>query len=109
MRNLASVLLDQGRAAHAEPLAREALAIFSQETPSSWRVADAASVLGGCLAAQGRFAEAEPMLVDAYETLAKDQGDGKRRAGEARARVAVLYTAWRKPELAAEYAGRTNR
>lgn len=109
VRGLASVLLDQGRVAEAEPLAREAVAIFRQATPDSWRVADAESVLGGCLAAQKRYAEAEPMLVRAYEALAKDQGDGSRRAGEALDRVVVLYKAWGKPERAAEYAVRTGR
>lgn len=37
------------------------------------------------------------MLVGAYEELAKDQGDGNRRAGEARARVAALYKVLVKP------------
>jgi len=97
------VLLDEGRAAEAEPLAQEALAVLREAAPTSWRVADAESVLGGCLAAQGRFGEAEPMLVGAYETLEKDPADGSRRAGEARARVAALYKAWGKPERAAAY------
>jgi eukaryotic-like serine/threonine-protein kinase len=109
LRNLASVLLARGRVPEAESLAREALSIFRKSTPTSWRVADAESVLGGCLAARRRFGEAEPMLVRAYEALAKDQGDGNRRAGEARARVVVLYKAWGKPELAAEYAVRKKR
>ena len=109
LRGLASALLEQGRAAAAEPRAREALEILRREAPSSWRIADTESVLGGCLAAQGRFAEAEPMLVGAYEVLEKDQGDGKRRAGEARVRVVGLYKAWGKADLAAEYAARTNR
>jgi tetratricopeptide (TPR) repeat protein len=104
LRGLASVLLDQGKVTEAEPRAREALAIFRQTAPSSWRVADAESVLGGCLAAQGHFREAEPMLVGAYEALAKAPADGSRRVGEARGRVVVLYKAWGKPERAAEYA-----
>jgi eukaryotic-like serine/threonine-protein kinase len=108
-RGLASVLLDQRRAAEAEPLAREALAIFREETPNSWRIADAESVLGGCLAAQGHFAEAEPLLVGAYETLAKDPGDGNRRAGEALSRVVLFYKAWGRPEQAAEYAVKAGR
>ena len=49
------------------------------------------------------------MLVASYEALAKDPGDGNRRAGEARARVVVLYKAWGKPERAAEYAVKANR
>jgi len=98
LRGLASVLLDQGRAREAEPLAREALAILQKATPASWRVADAESVLGGCLAVQGRFEEAEPLLVGAYEALAKDPADGSRRVGEARSRVAALYKSWGKPD-----------
>jgi len=109
LRNLASVLLDQGRAAEAEPLAREAVTVLLQVTPSSWRLADAESVLGGCLVAQGRYAEAEPMLVGAYKTLAKDPSDGNRRAGEALIRVLALYKAWGKPERVAEYAAKMTR
>jgi serine/threonine-protein kinase len=104
MRNLASVLLDQGRVAEAEPLAREALEIQRQAIPTSWRVADAEGVLGGCLAAQGRFKEAEALLVGAYEALSKDQGDGGRHVDEARSRIAALYEAWGKSDRAAAYA-----
>ena len=109
LRGLASVLLDQRRAAEAEPLAREALAIFREKTPDSWRVADAESILGGCLAAQRRFEEAEPLLVGAYEALAKDPADGKRRAGEALARVVALYRTSGQPERAAMYKARGNQ
>lgn len=109
LRGLASVLLDQRRAAEAEPLAREALGIFREETPDSWRVADAESILGGCLAAQGRFEEAEPLLVGAYEALAKDPADGNRRAGEALARVVTLYRSSGKPERAAMYEVKGNQ
>ena len=109
MRGLASVLLDQGRVAEAEPLAREALATLREAKAPSWRVADAESVLGGCLVARRRFGEAEPLLVGAYEALAKGPGDGSRRVGEARARVVALYKVWGKPELAAEYAVKTGR
>ncbi len=97
LRNLASVLLDQGRAAEAEPLAREAVAVLRQASPTSWRVADAESVLGGSLAAEGRFAEAEPLLVGAVEALAKEPEIDARKVEEAQARVAALYRAWGRP------------
>ncbi|MES1245352.1 MAG: serine/threonine-protein kinase [Acidobacteriota bacterium] len=98
LRNLAAVLLEEGRAAEAEPLARESLAILKEASPSSWRVADAESVLGGCLAAQGRYGEAEPLLVGGYEALAKEPSDGSRKVGEALARLNHLYRAWGRPE-----------
>lgn len=107
LRGLASVLLDQSKVAEAEPLAREALATFREAKAPSWRIADAESVLGGCLAARRRFEEAEPLLVGAYEALAKGPGDGSRRAGEARARIVAFYKAWGRQELAAEYAVKT--
>jgi serine/threonine protein kinase/tetratricopeptide (TPR) repeat protein len=106
LRNLASVLIMEGKASEGEARAREALAIFRAKTPDSWRVADAESVLGGCLAAQRRFAEAEPLLTASYPILAKDPGDGAKHAPEALKRIVDLYTAWGKPEKAAEYQGR---
>jgi len=103
LRNLASVLVSERRAAEAEPLAREALAIFQAKTPKHWRVADAESVLGGCLAGLGRFPEAEPLLLESYPILLKDKGDGAKHAAEARQRIIDLYTVWGKPERLAAY------
>ncbi|HWN41235.1 MAG TPA: serine/threonine-protein kinase [Thermoanaerobaculia bacterium] len=68
LRNFAALLLETGRPAVAEPLVREALSIFQDAEPASpVRIADAESVLGGCLAAQGRMAEAEPLLRGSWE------------------------------------------
>jgi serine/threonine-protein kinase len=103
LRNLASVLLVEKRIGEAEADAREAAAVFhSQETPT-WRAADADSVLGGSLVAQGKFQEAEPLLIQSYPILLKDPGDGAKHAEEARQRIVDLYTAWGKPEKAAEF------
>jgi tetratricopeptide (TPR) repeat protein len=102
--NLASALLEQKRAAEAEPLAREALEIFRTTSPGVWRVADAESVLGGCLARLGRFAEAEPMLLGSYAVLAREpEGSGARAAPAALERIVVLYKAWGRPDKAAVY------
>jgi eukaryotic-like serine/threonine-protein kinase len=103
LRNLASVLVSEGKAAEAEPRAREALAIFQVKSPAPWRVPDAESVLGGCLAALGRFPEAEPLLVKSYPALQHDKGEGAKHAPEARQRIVDLYTAWGKPERLAAY------
>jgi len=86
LRNYAALLLDTGRPAAAEPLIREALSIF-QEVGSDLRIADAESVLGGCLAAQGRIAEGEPLLRGSWEAL-KEMGDeGARYREQARQRL----------------------
>ncbi len=103
LRNLASVLVTVGKATEGEAKARESLAIFQTSDPDSFRVADAKSVLGSCLAAQRRFDEAEPLLVQSYPVLKEDTGDGAKYAPAARQRIVDLYTAWGKPERAAEY------
>lgn len=106
LRHLAAALLAQGRAAEAEPLAREALEIFRTKAPGSWRIADAESVLGGCLADLGRFAEAEPLLLGSYAVLSREQeAAGARVAPAALDRIIGLYTAWDRPERAAVYRG----
>jgi serine/threonine-protein kinase len=103
LRNLASALISNRKATEAEPLAREALAIFYIKMPKSWRIADTESVLGGCLAALGRFPEAEPLLLNGYLALQQDKGDGAKHLQEARQRIVDLYTAWGKPERLVEY------
>jgi serine/threonine-protein kinase len=103
LRNLASVLVTLRKASEAEAKAREALAIFRVSKPDSWRVADAESVLGSCLAAQRRFQEAEPLLTESYPMLKRDSGDGAKQAPAALRRIVDLYTVWGKPDRAAEY------
>jgi serine/threonine protein kinase/Flp pilus assembly protein TadD len=103
LRNLASVLLIEKQATEAEVHAREASSIFHSQETQPWRAHDADSVLGGCLLAQGKFQEAEPLLIQSYPILLKDSGDGAKHAAEARQRIVDLYTAWGKPERAAEY------
>ena len=62
------------------------------------------SVRGGALAGLGRFAEAEPLLVSAYEGI-KDRGGvapvDKRRALD---RIIQLYDSWNATELGKGYA-----
>jgi eukaryotic-like serine/threonine-protein kinase len=108
LRNLAAALGEQGKGREAEPLAREALAIFRKSGENPWRVPDAESVLGSCLAAQGRFAEAEPLLLGSYPILKADPGEGGRAAPAALRRIVDLYTAWGRPERASAWRGLLN-
>ncbi len=72
MRNLASLHSIRPDLGSCEPPAREAYEeLIARYWPEHWRVADAASVLGGCLANLGRDAEAEPLLVEGFERLSK--------------------------------------
>jgi tetratricopeptide (TPR) repeat protein len=103
LRNLAAVLVAQGKGREAETLVREALAIFREKQPDSWRVADIESVLGSCLVAQGRFVEAEPILLRSYPILKADPGTGSSYAPAALQRILDLYNAWGRPERAAAW------
>jgi tetratricopeptide (TPR) repeat protein/tRNA A-37 threonylcarbamoyl transferase component Bud32 len=103
LRNLASLLAAHGDAAKAEPLAREALSVFQAAAPAHWRTADAESVLGGCLTGLGRYAEAEPLLLDGYRRLAQSSGEGRQHLREAVRRLVDLYTASKRDDRAALY------
>jgi tetratricopeptide (TPR) repeat protein len=101
LRNLAALLSRRDPAA-SEPLAREALAVFTATQPAgSWRIADAESVVGACLTGRRRFDEAEPLLLDGYQRLAQARDEGRQHAREALDRLVHLYTAWRREDRAA--------
>jgi serine/threonine protein kinase/tetratricopeptide (TPR) repeat protein len=72
--------------------------------------AEAESGLGAALAGQGRFAEAEPLLVHAFEKLTAQReqlaGDRDKLLREATDRLVVFYTACEKPDRAAEWRAR---
>jgi tetratricopeptide (TPR) repeat protein len=100
---LAEILLDQGQYTEAEPLASECLAIREKKLPDSWRRFSAMSLLGGTLSGQGKFEEAEPLLLNGYEgmlTSPNPLGLGKPKGLE---RIIRLYEAWDRPDKAAEW------
>ena len=111
-------LTRSGHANEAEPFGREALEIsrrwFAKFEHGSESVAIAEGVLGECLAAQGRFDEAEPLIVHSYDVLKAfpgvsiDTPSGKldpyaKWRALAGKRAVDLYVKWQKPELAASY------
>jgi tetratricopeptide (TPR) repeat protein/tRNA A-37 threonylcarbamoyl transferase component Bud32 len=65
----ASALLNDGKFAEAEPLARDCLAWREKVLPDDWLTFHIRSVLGGCLLGQKKYVEAEPLLVAGYEGL----------------------------------------
>ena len=101
-------LLNQGKFAQAEPLARECLALREIMIPDDWRTFNARSLLGGCLLGQMKYAEAEPLLLSGYEGL-KQREDKilpaarELRLREALQRLAQLDEATGRPEQAAEW------
>ncbi len=59
--------------------------------------------LGLSLMEARRYADAEPLLMQSFETAQKQFGDDDVRTNTFRARLADLYTRWGKPEQAAKY------
>jgi len=86
---------------------RESLAIREKAAPDDWTRYDAMSLLGGSLLGQGRFAEAESLIVAGCEGMEarKSQIPVPERfcLREAAARVVHLYEGWSKFEQAAAW------
>jgi tetratricopeptide (TPR) repeat protein len=97
-----SFLVEEGRPAEAEPLLRECLQLRERLIPEDWTRYNAMSMLGECLAAQDKYAEAEPLLVDGYAKMSPPLMFRDRRS-LALDRIVKMYEAWGKPERAAEW------
>jgi hypothetical protein len=92
-------LMAVGRYGEAADLLGGCLAIRQKALPEGhWLVADTTSRLGHALAGQGKFTEAEALLLEGYAGLNADEltpGDGIRQAIE---RIINLYESWEKPD-----------
>jgi tetratricopeptide (TPR) repeat protein/tRNA A-37 threonylcarbamoyl transferase component Bud32 len=95
---LAQNLLAQSRWPEAEPLLRESLAIQEKANPDDWSRYDAMSLLGWAILGQGRYAAAEPLVVDGYQGMkareARVAAFERSRLREAALRVVRLYESW---------------
>ncbi len=70
MLNLARVQIARGRGAATEPVLRYVLSVRQRILiEGDCRIAQAQSLLGASLLAQGRYAEAEPLMVAAANGL----------------------------------------
>jgi len=88
---LANLLIDMDRPDEAEPLARAAHGALVQLLPAGhYRAAIAANALGAALLAQGRIAEAEPLLEESCDLLATTVGRDAPVARQALSRLDFL-------------------
>ena len=93
-----------GRAQQAEPMLRQALDMRLGKMPkNSNPIAIAQGALGQCLTVQKRYAEAESLLKESYETLKATQVSGSPILVKAAQRCAALYMAWGRPSEAIQY------
>src|SRR5207302_5169437 len=99
-----SVLTDLDQAAEAEPLLREGLALRAKHRRDAhWLTANARSLLGGCLAKQQKFADAEPLLLRGYQGLSEAKDTPPERLHLALGRLVQLYAAWGQENRAEQW------
>jgi tetratricopeptide (TPR) repeat protein len=109
LNRLGSDLLQQEKPAAAEACVREALAILEKH-PNAGETLYGRSLLGFALMDQGKYAEAEPLLLQAYQERKRSETDHKhegpparRRQIETLERLVKLYDAWGRPDQAAQW------
>jgi eukaryotic-like serine/threonine-protein kinase len=92
---LARNLLLQERFAEAEPIAREAIAVYEKERPKDPTRFYFVSILGAVLCGQKSYDQAEPLLLQGYEGMKQQEtlllAIWKRRMGETGERVVHFY------------------
>jgi serine/threonine protein kinase/tetratricopeptide (TPR) repeat protein len=104
MLNLARVQLARGQGAGTEEVLRTVLSVRqSTYKEGDWRIAQAKSLLGASLLAQGRYAEAEPLMVAAADALKPVAGLQNRERLANRRRLATLYDKQGRREQADVY------
>jgi eukaryotic-like serine/threonine-protein kinase len=107
---LGRMLLDEKRWAEAERALRRGLAIREAKQPDLWPTFNVKSLLGAALLFQGKFAQAEPLVLAGYEGLKTREsalsGKTKPRLAEAAARIIQLYEAWGKKDKAESWRAR---
>ncbi len=101
--NLAAGLRDGGQL-------DEALGVFEQSSQAAaslplehWLLPYLKGGHGETLLLLGRFAEAEPLLLESHRVFLATRGRGHPMTRKAAARLADLYRAWGRPERAADY------
>jgi eukaryotic-like serine/threonine-protein kinase len=104
---LAEAYLSEGKFVDSEPLARDAFDFNKSKQPDDLDRFYSQSLLGGSLAGQNKYAEAEPLLIEGYQgMLARKDEIPLPYLGQldrARERIVQLYQAWGKPAKAAEW------
>src|SRR5262249_40532621 len=106
LATLGRIKLRLKKADEAEPLLRESLRIYEKQSAESLPHFGAQSLLGECLTARGKYADAESLVVAGYEGLrqrAKEIPAGDNSLADAGERAVRLYEVWGKPEKAATW------
>ncbi len=102
---LAGIWNRQGRLADSEALLRESIAALRRvHRAGALSVAQGESMLGETLMLQGRFDEAEPVLLASHEDTLVALGDPSHwRVLESYMRIISLYDNWKQPDKSEPY------
>jgi Tfp pilus assembly protein PilF len=99
---LAAVTLDRRKFAEAASILRIVSDARSKKSPDDWRTFATLARFGDALVGLGRYAEAEPLLINAYRELmqrAQTIPDGQKSVLKSTSdSIFALYAAWRKPD-----------
>ncbi|MBK9386300.1 MAG: tetratricopeptide repeat protein [Planctomycetes bacterium] len=110
---LGQTWLELDAAAEAEPVLREVVALREKLQPEAWSTSSARSLLGAAIAAQGRLAEAEPILIAGFEGIERSFAtvppQSRYRLEAARARLVELYTKWEAEAPGSGHAARATQ
>jgi len=98
------ILAKTGQPQEGEKILREAVKIRTDLLPKGhYWVALANSALGECLTIEKRYDEAEPLLLESYESLKSSQGASNPRTQIALQRLITLYENWGRSDAADAY------
>ncbi|PYL70931.1 MAG: hypothetical protein DMF26_20585, partial [Verrucomicrobia bacterium] len=98
------ILAKTGQPQEGEKILREAVKIRTDLLPKGhYWVALTNSALGECLTIEKRYNEAEPLLLESYESLKSSQGANNPRTQLALQRLITLYENWGKLDRARAY------
>jgi len=107
---IADTYVSMRRYGDAEPIYRDMLELRRDAFGEAHRLtSEIKSALGGLLTETGGYEEAEALLLDAYGRFDDDRGATDPRTQTAAGRLAALYEATGRPELAARYADAAGR
>jgi len=100
---LADILIRSNRSAEAEPLLRDCLKFADRNVPNYPRAGVIRTLLGRCLTRQKKYAEAEPLLLAAFDSLNSATGPDSLDTQQAVAALVEYFEATGDAGNAAKY------
>jgi eukaryotic-like serine/threonine-protein kinase len=107
---LGRALAQMDSAKVGEPLVREARALREKSLPAGhWLIAAVDGALGEVITLDGRYAEAERLLLSAEARVREVRGAESTAVADQRIRLVTLYTRWGKPAEATKWKVRLDK